>query len=308
MLPDDVWEYLQPASENELVIDATLGEGGHAELFLSKSPTLRLVGTDADRDILDSAEKRLSKFGGRIRLYNLWFNVFFKEYPLGDERPDKILFDLGISSFHYEHGKRGFTFRKDEPLDMRLDTELETSAADMVNEYPEKELADILFSYGEERYSYRIASAIADRRKEQPIETTAELRDLVVRAVPAKYRNMKIHPATRTFQALRIAVNGELVRLSSGLEHAYTAVKPGGRIGVISFHSLEDRIVKKFFKEKSRICTCPPEWPQCKCDRRRKARIITKKPIEARQDEMEANPRCRSAKFRVLEKIEDEVF
>ena len=307
-MPDEVWKYLQPAADNELFIDATLGEGGHAELFLSASPTLRLVGLDADREILKVAENRLSKYGERARLYNRWFNTFFKEYPLGDERPDKILFDLGISSFHYARGERGFSFQKDEPLDMRLDTALETSAFDIVNEYPEKELADILMNFGEERYSYRIAAAVVRRRKEKPIETTGELRDIVVKAVPAKYRNMRIHPATRTFQALRIAVNGELVRLSSGLEYAYAAVKPGGRIGVISFHSLEDRIVKNFFKEKSKVCSCPPEWPQCKCDRKRKSRIITKKPVEAGSDEREENPRSRSAKFRVLEKIEDEVF
>lgn len=303
-----MWKFLKPVSSGELFIDATLGEGGHTELFLSRSSDLKAVGIDADPVIVDIARQRLEPFGERARIFNMWFNLFFRDYPLGEERPDKILFDLGISSFHYEASRRGFSFSRDEQLDMRLGEELETSASDIVNDYPEPELADIIYEYGEERYSRRIASAIVKSREEKAITTTQELADIVKSAVPAEYRRKKIHAATKTFQALRIAVNGELVRLDSALRDALAVLKPGGRIGVISFHSLEDRIVKNFFKEKSRICSCPPEWPQCRCDRVQRARIITKKPLEAGSEEVANNPRGRSAKFRVLEKIFEEEF
>jgi 16S rRNA (cytosine1402-N4)-methyltransferase len=270
--------------------------------------SVRVIGVDADPHILEIARERLARYGDRVQLYNSWFNTFFKTYPAELERPNKILFDLGISSFHYEKGLRGFSFAKEELLDMRLDKDLETSAFHIVNNYPEKELADIIYTYGEERYSRKIASAIITERQKEQIRTTVQLRDLIESAVPPEYRRKKIHSATRTFQALRIAVNGELARLSSALDDAFSLLMPEGRIGVISFHSLEDRIVKNFFRDKSRICSCPPEWPQCKCDRKPKAQLLTKKPIEASPEEITANPRGRSAKLRVLKKIADEDF
>jgi 16S rRNA (cytosine1402-N4)-methyltransferase len=239
-------------------------------------------------------------------LYNTWFNTFFRAYPLGGERPDAILFDLGISIFHYERAGRGFSFQKEESLDMRLDTTLEISAYDIINTYPEKELARIFFEYGEERYSRMIAAAIVRERAKSSIETSAELAQLIKSSVPAKYRYGRIHPATRSFQALRIMVNGELARLKSVLEDALGVLKVGGRIGVISFHSLEDRIVKQFLQKKSQACTCPPEWPICKCGGQAVVKLIQKKPIQPSDDEVDQNAPSRSAKLRVAEKLMDE--
>ncbi|MBI9103258.1 MAG: 16S rRNA (cytosine(1402)-N(4))-methyltransferase RsmH [Spirochaetales bacterium] len=299
-------EYLKPDGDNQLFIDGTLGEGGHTELFLKEYPTLKTVGLDADADIMKVAKERLAPFGGRTRFFNTWFNQFYREYPLGDERPDLILFDLGISVFHYEKGNRGFSFQTDEPLDMRLGGDLELSACDIVNQYPEKELADLIYKYGEERYSRRIATALVRERKGNPIETTARLADIIRGSVPAAYRHGRIHPATRTFQAIRIVVNGELVRLESVLQDSLRVLKPGGRMGVISFHSLEDRIVKQFFKYKNQLCTCPPEQPICNCGGRRTVEILTKKPICPSEEEVRENPPSRSAKLRVVRKLEDE--
>ena len=308
VLKDEVLSLLQPKDEEGLLIDATLGEGGHSELFLKTWPHLQVVALDADEAIMKVARRRLEPYGERVRFFNTWFNVFFRDYPLGDERPDLILFDLGISVYHYEKGGRGFSFRKDEKLDMRLGGELEITAFDIVNEYPKDEIADILFRFGEERYSRRIASAIVRAREKALIQTTAELAEVIRRGVPPEYRRGRIHPATRSFQALRIAVNGELARLEGVLQHAFTALKPGGRMGVIAFHSLEDRIVKWFFKEKRKPCTCPPDWPICKCGGVSAAEIVTKKPVRPEEDEVRINPPSRSARLRVLEKIRDEDF
>jgi len=302
----EVLDYLAPKTDGALLIDCTLGEGGHSERFLSTFPTLRVVGVDADEHILKKAERRLAGYGERFRAYNTWFNIFFREYPLGGERPDSILFDLGISLFHYEEAERGFTFRRDEPLDMRLNEGLEISARDVVNSYPQDELAEIIGSYGEERYAGSIARAICRERGKAEIDTTARLADVIRSAVPPKYRYGRIHPATRSFQALRIIVNGELARLESALEGALEVLNVGGRIGVISFHSLEDRIVKHFFKEKNKDCTCPPEWPICKCGGSRVVDILTKKPLRPNDKEVEENPPSRSAKLRVLEKLREE--
>ena len=308
VLKDEVLSLLQPKGEEELLVDATLGEGGHSELFLKSWPSLKVVALDADTSIMEVARRRLEPYKDRVRFFNTWFNVFFRDYPLGDERPDLILFDLGISVYHYEKGGRGFSFRKDEELDMRLGEELEITAFDIVNEYPEEEIADILFRFGEERYSRRIASAIVNTRSGEPIRTTANLAEVIRRSVPPKYRNGRIHPATRSFQALRIAVNGELARLEGVLQHSFSVLKPGGRMGVISFHSLEDRIVKWFFREKQKACTCPPESPICKCEGVSRAEIITRKPIRPTEEEVRMNPPSRSARFRVLEKTRDEGF
>ncbi|MDC7228552.1 MAG: 16S rRNA (cytosine(1402)-N(4))-methyltransferase RsmH [Spirochaetales bacterium] len=308
VLKEEVYSYLKPSQDDKLMIDCTLGEGGHSELFLSRCPWLNLVGLDADSKIMTVAEKRLESYGSRVRLFNQWFNMFFKQYPLGDERPDLILFDLGISIFHYEKSGRGFSFLRDEPLDMRLAPELEISAADIVNEYPESEIADLIYQFGEERYSRRFARAIISERKTARIETTDKLAALIKSASPPDYRRGRIHPATRTFQALRIAVNGELARLDSVLANALRILKPGGRMGVITFHSLEDRMVKHFFKDMNKACICPPEQPICNCNGRKIVEILTKKPVIPTEQEISMNAPSRSSKLRVVKKISDEEF
>lgn len=306
VLKEEVLEFLAPRTSGELMVDCTLGEGGHSEYFLSSFKDLNIVGLDADKNIQSVAKKRLAGYGKRIRFFNVWFNTFFREYPLGDERPDSILFDLGISVYHYEKSGRGFTFNKDEPLDMRLKSDLEISAADIVNNYPEEELANLIYEFGEERYSRRIARAILKVRSNEPIVTTKQLADIIWNSVPGDYRYGRIHPGTRTFQALRIAVNGELVRLKTALSSALSVLKPGGRMGVISFHSLEDRIVKHYFREKGKSCTCPPEWPVCKCGGKPVVRVLTKRAIKPSELEVKENPPSRSARFRVVEKLMDE--
>ncbi len=305
VLQKEVLHFLQPSEPRALLVDATVGEGGHSEMFLKEFPKLSVVGIDADANILKKARERLQPYESRVRLINRWFNTFFKDYPKEFRRPSLILFDLGISMFHYEESTRGFSFQKDEELDMRLAEGLEISAYDIVNEYPEVELANLIYEYAEEKYSRKIARKVAEARKTTPIHTTEELKEVIWRAVPPKYRRRTIHPATKTFQALRIAVNGELARLRSGLTDAFDTLEPGGRIGVISFHSLEDRIVKNFFREKNKKCSCPPEWPVCKCGGVQLGRIITKKPVEAGEEEVEINKASRSAKLRVLEKLKD---
>jgi 16S rRNA (cytosine1402-N4)-methyltransferase len=304
-LSEEIYDFLKPRTQSELFIDATLGEGGHSEFFLRRSPDIMVAGIDADSHILSIARDRLADYGDRVRYFNTWFNLFFAHYPLGEERPDSILFDLGISNFHYKKAGRGFSFTADEPLDMRLDKDLEISAADIVNDYPEVELANLIFEYGEERYSRKIAAAITRYREEKYIGTAKELETIIWNAVPAQYKHGHIHPATRTFQALRIVVNGELARLKVVLHDALKILKVGGRMAVISFHSLEDRIVKEFFREKNKACTCPSDWPICTCGGVRVVDILTKKPVIPGEEEIEKNPPSRSAKLRVAEKTSE---
>lgn len=307
VLKDEVIDLLRPGEDECLVLDATVGEGGHAEAFLSAFEHVRVVAVDADPNILRVAEQRLAPFSDRVRLYNDWFNHFLQTYSGDMPRPDRILFDLGISSFHYRRANRGFSFKRDEPLDMRLDSGLELTAADIVNDYPEEALADLLYEYGEERYSRRIARAVCRARALEPIESSRQLAEIIEASVPAAYRHGRIHAATRSFQALRIAVNGELARLQQSLDSAVRLLKKGGRIGVISFHSLEDRIVKRFFRDKSRSCTCPPEWPICKCGGIQLLEVITRRPVRPVENEVSANAASRSARLRVAEKVgEDE--
>jgi len=298
--------WLAPRSDGELMVDATLGEGGHSLEFLSRFPALRIIGVDADPDILARARARLAEFGERIHFYNGWSHDFFADLPGEIKRPDTILIDLGVSLFHYEKSGRGFSFRRDEPLDMRIDTSTGSSAAELIARMGEKELADLIYEYAEERFSRRIARAIVLERSRGKIETTGALASLVGSAVPAAYRHGQIHPATRTFQALRIAVNGELSRLEELLEAAFRALEHGGRLGVISFHSLEDRIVKNFFRDRNKDCICPPEAPICTCEGRRLLKILTRKAIPPSPEEADRNPPSRSAKLRVVEKLLDE--
>lgn len=283
VMQNEVLEYLVPKSEKSLLVDCTLGEGGHSNLFLAKYPDLKVIGLDRDRDIIKKAENRLSVYGDRFEARNTWFDDFWQTYE--GPSPDLILFDLGISVFHYEESMRGFSLRKSENLDMRLNKDSNLDASFVVNNYDEKSLADLIFNYGEERYSRRIASAICDERRSKAITKTDELADIIYRAVPGEYRHRKIHPATKTFQALRIEVNGELDRIEPALEGALKALKVGGRIGVITFHSLEDRPVKWFFK-----------------NRTDQVEILTKKPLIPTEEETRCNSPSRSAKFRVVEK------
>ncbi|MDR1587521.1 MAG: 16S rRNA (cytosine(1402)-N(4))-methyltransferase RsmH [Treponema sp.] len=306
VLLEETIRYLAPRSAGELMVDATMGEGGHSYAFLSRFPDLELIGIDADGVIQDRAKERLGEFGSRVHFYTDWSQSFFAGYPAGLRRPDTILADLGVSLFHYERSRRGFSFRKDEELDMRLDTSSGLSAAELLARLPEKELADLLYNNAGERYSRRIARTIVERRRHGAVKSSAALAELIEGAVPVSYRRRPMHPATKSFQALRAAVNGDLSRLPDLLEGALRILKPGGRLGIISFNSLEDKIIKNFFREKNRNCTCPPEEPICKCKGRRSVNILTRKGIVPGSAETEQNPRSRSARLRVAEKVLDE--
>jgi 16S rRNA (cytosine1402-N4)-methyltransferase len=306
VLPEETVRYLAPRHEGELMVDATLGEGGHSENFMLRFPDLKIIGIDADRAILEAAKERLRGFGDRIQYYSGWAQDFFAQFPHGMRRPDTILIDLGVSFYHYERSGRGFSFRKDEELDMRIDTGRGFSAAELLKRLPERDLADILYKNAEERFSRRIARGIADARSAGPVTRSAALAEIVEKSVPPFYRHGKVHAATRTFQALRIAVNGELDRLRELLEGAVKVLAVRGRLGVISFHSLEDRIVKNFFRERSRDCTSSPEAPICESRGGRVLALLTRKPVVPAGEEVQNNPPSRSAKLRVVEKIFDE--
>ncbi len=295
----------EPFEREPFMIDSTLGEGGHSEAFLTKYSDLRIIGLDADPNIQARAKERLAPFGSRMNFHLGWFNDFYANYPGDMPKPDLILFDLGISLFHYEKSGRGFSFRQDEPLDMRLNPDAGPSAGDLVNSLSSAQLADIFYIYGEERYSRRIAAAIERERAQSKIETAAALADIVYRSVPAAYRHGAIHPATKTFQALRVAVNRELNRLPEALPAAFNVLKCGGKMGVITFHSLEDRIVKNYFRNLSKVCICPPEQPICICGGVPHAELLTRKPLGPSGAEVAVNSPSRSAKLRVIRKLRD---
>lgn len=306
VLLQEVLEYLAPRGDNELMVDATLGEGGHSFAFLSHFPGLKVIGVDADDGIQAIARERLKEFGSRVHFYSGWSHDFFAEYPAQFKRPDTILIDLGVSLYHYEKSGRGFSFRSDEKLDMRLDVSGGITAAQLIARLPEKELADLLYNNAGERYSRRIASLLVEQRQKGAIVTAGALAALIEKAVPAAYRHGPIHPATKTFAALRIAVNGELSRLPGLLEGALGVLQPEGRLGVISFHSEEDRIVKNFFRVMNKDCTCPPQAPICRCEGYRTVNILTKKGIRPSGEEVLRNHPSRSATLRVAEKVLDE--
>ena len=306
VLLEESLNLLNPRGKNEWMVDANTGEGGHSFNFLSRFPDLKIICIDADRDILAVAENRLKQFERRVHFYYGWSHEFFADYPSELKRPNTILMDLGVSLFHYRESGRGFSFEKDEYLDMRIDKTAGLTAADLLARLPERELADLIYNNAQERYSRRIASKIARERQKSPITTTTALAALVEMAVPAYYRHGPIHSATRTFQALRIAVNGELSKLPAILEGALRVLEPGGRLGVISFHSLEDRIVKNFFRSSNKNCTCKASEPICRCEGRRSVNILTKKGVAAGEEEIGRNPPSRSARLRVVEKVFDE--
>jgi 16S rRNA (cytosine1402-N4)-methyltransferase len=304
---EEVIGCLAPRKEGELMVDATLGEGGHAYAFLSRFQDLKIIGLDADPAIQDIAKERLREFGERICFYSGWAQDFFASCPREFKRPDTVFIDLGISRYHYEKSGRGFSFRRDEVLDMRLDGGTPRNAADLVNRLGERELADLLYRNAEERHSRRIARVIVEERKRGAIRSSRALAELVEAALPPSARRGPVHPATRTFLALRIAVNSELSRLNELLEGALRTLAPGGRLGVISFHSLEDRIVKDFFRQKNRGCNDLPEEPIGRYGEYRTLRILTPKGLSPGKEEIRRNGASRSARLRVAEKIQDEV-
>ncbi|MDR0474001.1 MAG: 16S rRNA (cytosine(1402)-N(4))-methyltransferase RsmH [Treponema sp.] len=306
VLREETIRYLGPRNEGELMLDATTGEGGHSEAFLSAFPHLRMICVDADPEILKTAIERHKIFGGRVQFFNDWAQNIFAEYPASLKRPDTILIDLGVSYFHYEKSGRGFSFRYDEPLDMRIDTSSGLTAADFIARLSEKELADMFYVNAGERYSRRIAKAVVEARANGPVTSSAVLADIVERSVPPSYSRTHVHPATKVFMALRIAVNCELSRLPDLLEGALRLLEPGGRMGVISFNSAEDRIVKLFFREKNKDCLCPPDDPICRCGGNRLVNLLSRKGVTPSDEEIRMNPPSRSARLRVVEKILDE--
>lgn len=281
-------------------MDATVGAGGHAWGILNaSSPNGQLLGLDLDPRALELASQRLQEFAGRAILRHTSYTTLKQTLQQENwQNVNGIVIDLGVSSMQIDSPERGFSFLKNGPLDMRFDPTQATSAADLVNTLPEEDLADILFRYGEERLSRRIARAIVANR---PFHTTLELANLIEKAVGRS--SGKIHPATRSFQALRIAVNGELNSLELFLPQAIEVLQPGGRLAVISFHSLEDRIVKQFFRKESSDCICPPDQPVCTCGHKATIKEITRHPLTADEMEIAANTRARSARLRVAEKI-----
>lgn len=286
----------------ELFIDATLGLGGHTEALLLTDQTVRVIGIDQDTKAMSHAKERLKRFGDRVEFVHANFSDIATIAK--GRKVDGILADLGVSSLQFDSGDRGFSFRFDAPLDMRMDADGDSqTAAELLAELDEEDIANLIYKYGEERASRKIARWIVEKRKiGEPITTTTQLAKLVERAVPRKGKD-QIHPATRTFQALRIAVNDELGVLEGFLKASIDALSKGGRLAVISFHSLEDRIVKLAFQIASGKCQCPPRLPICQCGAEKKVEILTKKPMTAGEDERDINPRARSAKLRAVRKI-----
>ena len=286
-------------------VDGTLGGGGHAAMIAEKLTSGgRLIGIDRDAEAVEAAKERLSPFADRVTVVKDNFANFRSILAKLDiESADGILLDLGVSSHQIDDPGRGFSYRMDGPLDMRMDTDETENAADLVNTADRETLTRILREYGEERYAGRIAAAITERRKTGLIESTGELSDLICRAVPSSYARTGGHPAKRTFQALRIAVNEELTVLSDTLPDMIDALSPGGRLVVISFHSLEDRIVKNAMRTAENPCTCPPDLPVCVCGKRPKGKVISRKPVLPGEEETARNPRASSAKVRVFERF-----
>ena len=286
---------------NGIYVDGTAGGAGHSSEIARRLDGGRLIALDQDPDAVAAASERLAPFPGAQVVRANFRNIREVLDGLGISRVDGVLLDLGVSSHQLDTAERGFSYQKDAPLDMRMSQE-GTSAADLVNTASADELSRILREYGEEKFSYRIAQAIVRRRENAPITTTFQLAEIVKSAMPAASRREK-NPCKRTFQALRIAVNSELDALSQGLDEAFDLLAPGGRLCIITFHSLEDRMVKQKFQSWTRGCICPPDFPVCVCNHKPQARLVNKKPIEASAGELEQNRRSHSAKLRVAEKL-----
>ena len=287
-----------------IYVDGTLGGGGHSLEICRHLTTGRLIGIDQDADAIAAATERLKDYADRVTIVRSNYAQMADVLKnLGIEKVDGIILDLGVSSFQLDTPERGFTYRsEDAPLDMRMDQRNALSAYEVVNDYSEENLSRILHEYGEERFARKIAHNICVSRQQAPIRTTGELIEIIKRSIPAKIRATGGHPAKRTFQAIRIEVNQELTVLSESLDGMIDLLNDGGRLCVITFHSLEDRIVKNIFRKNEHPCTCPPEFPVCVCGKKSKGTVVTRKPILPGEEEMETNPRSKSAKLRVFER------
>ena len=287
-----------------IYLDGTLGRAGHSLEIVKRLTTGRLIGIDRDETAIAAAQERLADYADRVTLVHSNFDRVGEILDeLGIDGADGMLFDLGVSSPQLDDAERGFSYRHDAPLDMRMDRTAALCAREVVNEWPYEELRRILFAYGEERYAPLIAKHIVQKREEAPIETTLQLAQIIKAAMPAAALREKQHPAKRSFQAIRIAVNGELDALPPMLEAAADKLHTGGRLAVISFHSLEDRVIKQTMQALATGCTCPPNFPVCVCGKKPKMKLISRKPIVSGEAELAYNPRARSAKLRVAEKL-----
>ena len=304
VMVSEVLSFLQPQS-GQTFIDCTVGGGGHAlEIVKGILPDGRLIGLDRDEEAISAAAECLSPYSENVILEKGSFGDLGEiAGQLGIETIDGALFDLGVSSHQLEAPERGFSFRYDAELDMRMDRSQGVTARELVNSFSERRLAELIRTYGEDRWAKRIAKFIVDRRARKPIRTTFELSQVVLAAIPEGARTEHIHPATRTFQALRIAVNCEMESLQEGLDAAIELLRANGRICVLSYHSLEDRIVKETFARHAGRCQCPPGLPVCACGAKKNIRILTKRPLTPAESEVHANPRARSAKLRAAEKL-----
>ena len=285
-------------------LDGTLGRGGHSEAIARRLTEGRLIGIDRDPQAIREAGARLAPFGDRVTLVHGRFSELKRILgELGIAAVDGMLFDLGVSSPQLDDTARGFSYRTDAPLDMRMDPGAGLTAFQVVNEWPADRLKKILYEYGEERYAPAVAAAICRSRKDAPVQTTLQLADIVRRALPPQALREKQHPAKRTFQAIRIAVNDELTEVAEMMDAAPDLLNEGGRLCVISFHSLEDRIVKNAIASREKGCTCPREFPVCVCGFKQTLRSVTRKPIQPTEEETEANPRARSARLRIAQRV-----
>jgi 16S rRNA (cytosine1402-N4)-methyltransferase len=288
-----------------IYIDGTMGGGGHSEAILKRLTTGTLLSIDQDPDAIKAAGERLEKYPQSVRVRGNFAQMGEIAKAQGIDAVDGVLMDIGVSSYQLDTPERGFSYHHDAPLDMRMSQE-GPSARDLVNDLEERQLADIIFRYGEDRSARRIAQGICQAREKAPIETTAQLAEIIKESVPAAVRRAEGHPARKTFQALRIAVNGELDRLEEGLAAGFQLLKPGGRLAVITFHSLEDRIVKQQMQEWCQGCICPKDFPVCVCGRKPLGKLVYKKGLAPSPQEVEENPRARSARLRVIEKLPQE--
>ncbi len=287
-----------------IYVDGTLGGGGHSYEILRKlSPNGRLIGIDRDKDALNAASKKLNEFNNFTTVHDNHANILEILKNLGIQGVDGILLDLGVSSYQLDEASRGFSYMNDAPLDMRMNREDKISAYEVVNNYSEEKLSRIFFDYGEERYSKSIAKKICKVREENKISTTLELVEVIKKAMPGSALNEKQHPAKRVFQAIRIEVNEELTKLKQAVEDSIKALNNGGRLAIITFHSLEDKIVKHTYEDMQGRCTCPKDFPVCVCNYISYGRIVNKKPIISNEEELKENPRARSAKLRIFERI-----
>lgn len=304
VLLNEVLKYFNPRS-NENFIDCTIGSAGHAIAILEKTkPKGKILGIDWDEKNISELKQKFNKLKNRLILINDSYVNLLKIIEKTKFRPVKgILIDLGMSSWHLEKSKRGFSFQKDEFLDMRYNDENNLTAFEIINHWSKEEIEKILKEYSEERFAKKIVTNIIEKRKIKPIKTTFDLVEIIKQAVPKWYLQLKIHPATKTFQALRIAINHELENLEKVLPQAIEVLDPKGKLIVISYHSFEDRMVKNFFKKEAKDCICPSNFPQCVCQHRASLKIINKKPIIPSKEEIKKNSRSRSAKMRIIEKI-----